>query len=80
MCVSTELRAGAAAYRATAAPGDAARADLLEEAARNAAARELLWQRAEYTPQEQTQLAECWWQEELALARALRPRAEPRVA
>ena len=80
MCASKELRAGAVAYRARGAPGDATRADLLEQAARNAAARELLWQRAEYTPQEQTQLAECWWREELALARSLRPGAEPRVA
>jgi hypothetical protein len=76
MSASEELRAAAAVYRARAAPGDATRADLLEEVAQNAAARERMWQLAEYIPQEQTQLAECWWRDELAIARALRPDSE----
>ena len=68
---SEEMRAAAAAYRARASPGDAALADCLEEGARNAAAREGMWQLAGYSAQEQTQLAECWWRNELTIARAL---------
>jgi hypothetical protein len=67
------MRAAAAAYRARASPDDAALADRLEEGARNAAAREGMWQLAGYSSQEQLQLAECWWRNELAIARALRP-------
>jgi hypothetical protein len=71
-----EMRAAAVAYRARAAPGDTALADLLEEAARNAAAREAMWHLSGYSAQEQTQLAECSWRHELAIARALRPNSE----
>jgi hypothetical protein len=70
------MRAAAAACRRRASPGDADLADLLEDAARKAAAREHLWQQAGYSPQEQTQLAEFWWRNELAIARALCPHAE----
>ena len=42
-------------------------------AARKASVKEGMWQLAGYSPQEQTQLAECWWRNELAIARALRP-------
>jgi hypothetical protein len=76
MHASDEMRAAAAAYRARAAPGDAERADLLEQTARKAAAREGVWRQAGYSQQEQRQLAECWWQHELGVARALRPHAE----
>ena len=70
MHASAEIRAAAAAYRARASVGDDKLADLLEEAARKAAAREGIWQLAGYSAQEQTQLAECWWRNELAIARA----------
>jgi hypothetical protein len=73
MHASEELRAAAATYRARGARGDAALADRLEEAARNATARQGAWRLAGYTPQEQEQLTECWWRNELALARAIRP-------
>jgi hypothetical protein len=70
---SDEMAAAAAAYRVRSLPGDAELADLLEETARKAAAREGIWQLAGYSPQEQMQLAECWWRNELAIARALLP-------
>ena len=70
---SEELRGAAATYRASGLPGDTALADRLEDAARSATAREGVWQQAGYTPEEQKQLAECWWRNELAIARALRP-------
>ena len=73
---SEEMRAGAATYRARGAPGDAEVADRLEEAARNAATRASAWQLAGYSVQEQTRLAEFWWRNELAIARALRPESE----
>jgi hypothetical protein len=73
MHASEEMRAAAVAYRAKGSPGDADLADLLEQAARNAAAREHTWQQAGYSAQEQTQLAEFWWRNELAIARVLRP-------
>ena len=76
MHASDEMRAAAAAYRARALPRDVAVADLLEGAARNAAAREGMWQLAGYSAQEQAQLAECWWRNELAIARALHPDSE----
>jgi hypothetical protein len=72
MRASEEMRVAAAAYRARATPRDADLADLLEEAAQSAAAREDTWQLAGYSAQEQTQLAEFWWRNELAIARALR--------
>lgn len=65
------MRAAAAAYRSRASLGDDKLADLLEETARKAAAREGIWQLARYSAQEQTELAECWWRNELAIARAL---------
>lgn len=71
MHASDEMLAAAAAYRARASLGDDNLADLLEEAARNAAARERTWQLAGYSAHEQTQLGECWWRNELAIARAL---------
>jgi hypothetical protein len=71
---SDEMRAAAAAYRARGSIGDAELAELLEEAARNASSRERLWQLAGHSTQEQTQLAEFWWRNELAIARALPPR------
>jgi hypothetical protein len=70
---SDEMAAAAAAYRARAFPGDAELADLLEEAARKAAEREGIWQLAGYSSEEQMQLAECWWRNELAIARASDP-------
>jgi hypothetical protein len=73
---SEEMRAAAATYRARGAPGDAEVADRLEEAARNAAMRESVWQLAEYSTQEQTQLSEFWWRNELAIAPALHPPAQ----
>ena len=54
MHASDEMRAAAAAYRARALPSDSAVADLLEGAARKAAAREGMWQLAGYTAQAQT--------------------------
>ena len=69
---SEEIRAAAATYRARGAPGDAEVADRLEAAARNAATRERTWQLAGYSAQEQTQLSEFWWRNELAFARMLR--------
>ena len=72
MQASEEMRAAAATYRARGAPGDAEVADRLEAAARNAATREHTWQLAGYSAQEQTQLSEFWWRNELAFARALR--------
>jgi hypothetical protein len=71
---SDEMRAAAATYRTMGSPDDAALADLLDEAARKAAARQHIWQLAEYSAEEQTQLAENWWRNELALARALNGR------
>ncbi|MBV8995006.1 MAG: hypothetical protein JO287_15205 [Pseudonocardiales bacterium] len=79
MAASDEMRAAAVAYRARGSPGDARIADLLEQAAQKAAAREGIWQLAGYSPQEQTQLAECWWRHELTIARAL-PRSGERTA
>lgn len=76
MHTSKELRAAAATYRARGAPGDAALADHLEGAAQNAAVRQRAWRLAGYTPQEQKQLTECWWRNELARARAIRPQPE----
>jgi hypothetical protein len=64
---SEEIRAAAATYRARGAPGDADVADRLEEAARNVATRASVWQLAGYSAQEQTQLAEFWWRNELAI-------------
>ena len=72
MQASEEMRAAAATYRARGAPGDAEVADRLEAAARNAATRERTWQLAGYSAQEQTQLSEFWWRNELAFARVLR--------
>lgn len=72
MSASRELLAAAVAYRARAAPGDIHCAECLEQAARNAAARESAWELAGYSAQEQSQLAECWWRDELTIARALR--------
>lgn len=72
MHASEEIRTAAAAYRAEApSPGDSEVAERLEEAAKNAATREHTWQLAGYSTQEQTQLSECWWRNELAIARAL---------
>ena len=71
MRASEEIRAAAAAYRARGSSRNTELADRLEEAARNAAARERVWQLAEYSTQ-QTQLSEFWWRNELAAARALR--------
>jgi non-ribosomal peptide synthetase component E (peptide arylation enzyme) len=73
---SDEMRAAAAAYRARDYQGDAELADLLEETARKAADRVSVWQLAEYSAEEQMQLAECWWRNELAIARALHPDAK----
>jgi tRNA U34 5-methylaminomethyl-2-thiouridine-forming methyltransferase MnmC len=73
---SEEIRAAAATYRARGAPGDADVADRLEEAARNAATRASVWQLAGYSAQEQPQLAEFWWRNELAIARVLRPESD----
>lgn len=73
MQVSDEMRAAAAAYRARGSIGDVERAELLEEAARNASTRERVWQLAGYSTQEQAQLAEFWWRNELAIARVLPP-------
>lgn len=72
MYASEEIRAAAATYRARGAPGDAEVADRLEAAARNAATRERTWQLAGYSAQEQTQLSQFWWRNELAFARVLR--------
>jgi hypothetical protein len=72
MRASQEIRAAAAAYRARGSSRDTELADRLEEAARNAAARERVWQLAGYSTQEQTQLSEFWWRNELAAARVLR--------
>lgn len=71
---SDELRTAAAAYRARGSTHDAKLADLLEEAAQKASTRERIWQQAGYSTQEKTQLAEFWWRNELAIARALPPK------
>ncbi|MBV9058601.1 MAG: hypothetical protein JO296_21750 [Pseudonocardiales bacterium] len=73
MSASSELLAAAVGYRARATPGDIHLAECLEQAAHNAAARESAWEVAGYSTQEQTQLAECWWRNELAVARSLHP-------
>lgn len=67
------MRATAAAYRARASAGDAELANLLDYTAQKAAARESIWQSAGYSPEEQVQLAERWWRNELAIARAISP-------
>lgn len=77
MYASEEIRAAAAAYRIRAAsPRDSELADRLEESAQSAATRERTWQLAGYSTQEQTQLSEFWWRNELAFARALNGRLE----
>jgi hypothetical protein len=80
VAASDELRAAAVAYRARGSPGDGELADLLDQAAQKAAAREGVWQLAGYSPQEQTQLAECWWRNELTMARALLPSSGDRTS